>query len=61
MKKLFSANTVVPRALESAPEVLLFHHRQLNRWLLPGGHVETTENPVGAAIREGWTETGVTS
>ncbi len=51
MEKHFTASTVVLRALETAPEVLLIHHRKLSRWMLPGGHVETTENPVEAAIR----------
>ena len=26
--------------------VLLVHHRRLNRWLLPGGHIETEDHPL---------------
>jgi 8-oxo-dGTP pyrophosphatase MutT (NUDIX family) len=40
--------------------VLLIHHRRLNRWLLPGGHVEPEDPTIfAAAIREVLEETGV--
>jgi 8-oxo-dGTP pyrophosphatase MutT (NUDIX family) len=40
--------------------VLLVHHRRLNRWLLPGGHVEATDVQIGdTARREVLEETGV--
>lgn len=40
--------------------VLLVHHRRLNRWLLPGGHVELGDASVAdAARREVLEETGV--
>jgi 8-oxo-dGTP pyrophosphatase MutT (NUDIX family) len=32
--------------------VLLVHHRFLKRWLQPGGHLEGTEDPSEAALRE---------
>ncbi len=39
--------------------VLLVHHKRLNRWLLPGGHVETQDTTIGAvAFREVVEETG---
>jgi 8-oxo-dGTP pyrophosphatase MutT (NUDIX family) len=40
--------------------VLLVHHRKLNRWLLPGGHVEAAfDGNVGeTALREAEEETG---
>ncbi len=39
--------------------VLLIHHRRLDRWLLPGGHVEPEDLSVGdAARREVIEETG---
>ena len=39
--------------------VLLVHHRRLNRWLLPGGHVEPGDAEIGdAAGREVVEETG---
>ncbi|CAN5568872.1 hypothetical protein BH23CHL5_BH23CHL5_02200 [soil metagenome] len=41
--------------------VLLHHHQKLNRWLPPGGHIETDELPDEAAIREVLEETGITA
>lgn len=39
---------------------LLVHHRRLDRWLLPGGHVETEDRVVwNTAQREAIEETGV--
>lgn len=39
--------------------VLLVHHRRLERWLLPGGHVEPEDGePWQAALREVMEETG---
>lgn len=40
-------------------KILLLHHKKLNRWLQPGGHIEPFENPVDAAIREVKEETGL--
>jgi len=40
--------------------VLLIHHRRLERWLLPGGHVEPEDQTIfDAARREVLEETGV--
>jgi 8-oxo-dGTP pyrophosphatase MutT (NUDIX family) len=40
--------------------ILILHHRRLDRWLLPGGHVEPTDPTVeAAAAREVLEETGV--
>lgn len=42
------------------PALLLVHHRRLERWLLPGGHVEPEDDTIdGAARREAIEETGV--
>lgn len=39
--------------------LLMVHHRRLNRWLLPGGHVEPEDGEIGdAARREVIEETG---
>jgi 8-oxo-dGTP pyrophosphatase MutT (NUDIX family) len=44
----------------SRREILLVHHFLLDRWLLPGGHIESgDETPAGAARREVIEETAV--
>ena len=40
-------------------QVLLIHHRKLNKWLPPGGHVDPNELPSDAARREAFEETGL--
>lgn len=40
-------------------KTLLLHHRKLNRWLPPGGHIELHELPDVAALREVAEETGL--
>ena len=42
-----------------AGQVLLHYHRKLGKWLPPGGHVEDSELPDDAAVREVREETGV--
>lgn len=39
--------------------VLLLFHKKLQKWLPPGGHVETDEDPWRAVIREAKEETGL--
>jgi 8-oxo-dGTP diphosphatase len=39
-------------------KVLLIHHKKLNLWMCPGGHVEPSEDPVEAVVREVLEETG---
>ncbi len=38
--------------------VLLIHHRNLNKWLPVGGHIELDEDPEIAALREAKEESG---
>jgi len=38
---------------------LMVHHRKLNMWVPPGGHVDPNEIPDNAAVRETLEETGV--
>ncbi|HWV98325.1 MAG TPA: NUDIX domain-containing protein [Candidatus Acidoferrum sp.] len=38
--------------------VLLIHHRNLNKWLPVGGHIELDEDPETAALREAREESG---
>jgi 8-oxo-dGTP diphosphatase len=40
-------------------EFLLLFHRKLNKWVPPGGKVESDETPDAAAMRECYEETGV--
>lgn len=56
IQRQFTATVFVFDALE---RVLLLHHRRLNVWMPPGGHVEENETPSQAAIRECKEETGV--
>ena len=47
-------------AINVAGSVLMIHHRALDRWLLPGGHVEPQDRSLyGAALRELEEETGI--
>ncbi len=40
-------------------QVLLIHHRQLDKWLPLGGHIELDEDPEQAALREAKEESGL--
>jgi 8-oxo-dGTP pyrophosphatase MutT (NUDIX family) len=40
-------------------KVILIHHKQLNKWLPVGGHIELNEDPEEALIREVKEETGL--
>jgi 8-oxo-dGTP pyrophosphatase MutT (NUDIX family) len=40
-------------------KVLLIHHRNLDRWLPLGGHIELDEDPETAAVREAREESGL--
>jgi len=40
-------------------EILLLKHKSLNRWLQPGGHVESDDTLLLSALREANEETGI--
>jgi 8-oxo-dGTP pyrophosphatase MutT (NUDIX family) len=40
-------------------KILLVYHKKYNVWIQPGGHVERSENPVEAVVREVKEETGI--
>ncbi|SOD80771.1 NUDIX hydrolase [Spirosoma fluviale] len=42
-------------------QVLLIHHRKLDRWLQPGGHADGDPNVAAVALREAQEETGLAS
>lgn len=64
----FSADHFVPGHVtasafvmdRSRSRLLLIHHRNLDLWLQPGGHIDAGEDVLTAAIREVREETGVT-
>jgi 8-oxo-dGTP pyrophosphatase MutT (NUDIX family) len=59
----FTPGHITATAVVLSPDLrrfLLVHHRRLNRWLLPGGHVEATDRAIWeTARREAIEETGV--
>ncbi len=59
----FTPGHITGTGLVIAPDsvrVLLVHHRRLDRWLLPGGHVEAGDSAIWeTAAREVREETGV--
>ncbi len=40
-------------------KILLMRHKKLNKWLFPGGHIDLSETPDMAIIREVKEETGL--
>ena len=59
MIKHFSATCYVVRVVGGEPKVLLHLHKKHNNWYGLGGHVESDEDPVAAAIREAKEEAGI--
>ncbi len=53
------AATVVVVSNSTPAKALLLHHRKYDRWMPPGGHQESHENPIETAIRETQEETGI--
>jgi len=52
----FTATGIV---FNSKDEILMIHHKKLNVWLPPGGHIEQNELPKEAVLREIYEETGI--
>ena len=45
----------------SGTSALLVHHKNLNKWLQPGGHADGDENVIDVAAKEAAEETGLES
>jgi len=59
MLKHFSATVYVVNIINGEPKVLLHLHKKHSHWYGLGGHVESDEDPVEAAIREAKEEAGI--
>ncbi len=54
-----SRDFVVSGIIIKDGKVLLIRHKQIGKWVLPGGHIERWEDPDAAIIREMKEETGL--
>jgi len=54
-----NTSTVFVMSEEQPRRVLLLHHRAYDKWQPPGGHRESYENPMEAAVREVREEAGL--
>jgi len=59
MKKDFVSSIFLFSRIGNEIKLLLLLHKKLNKWLIPGGHIEQNENPVEAIKREVFEETGI--
>lgn len=59
MLKHFSATVYVVATIKGEAKVLLHLHKKHHNWYGLGGHVESDEDPVAAAIREAKEEAGI--
>ena len=59
MKKDFVSSIFLFSIIKDELKLLLLHHKKLDKWLIPGGHIEQDENPVDAIKREVVEETGI--
>ena len=53
------SHTVVAGYIVNEAELLLIHHRKLDKWLPVGGHIEDNETPCEALRREVREEVGI--
>lgn len=59
MKKHFVVSSFIFYYDHYTYKVLVLHHKKLDKWVVPGGHIEDNENPIQAIAREIREETGI--
>jgi 8-oxo-dGTP pyrophosphatase MutT (NUDIX family) len=59
MLKQFTTSVFIINNFEKHLKIALIFHKKFDRWMVPGGHIESFENQVEAAIREAREETGL--
>jgi 8-oxo-dGTP pyrophosphatase MutT (NUDIX family) len=59
MLKQFTTSIFIIHKLDGKIKILLIHHKEFDRWMVPGGHIESFENQIEATIREAKEETGL--
>lgn len=57
--KQFTSSVYLFRRTDEGSEIALLHHKKLDKWMIPGGHVDENENPSEAAAREVHEELGL--
>lgn len=57
MKNHICASAIIIHPITK--KILLVHHKKLNKWVQPGGHIEDHESPEDAALREVLEETSL--
>lgn len=59
MNKHTVSSVFVFNYIDGKWKVLLVEHKNLNKWVIPGGHIEHNESPLEAAKREVFEETSI--
>ena len=59
MEKTKKIDLTVSACIIFDGKILLMHHKKLDKWLFPGGHIDPNETPDGAILREVKEETGL--
>lgn len=57
MEKHYAASAYIIDPITK--KILLVKHKDMNKWVQPGGHIEDNETPEEAALREAYEETGI--
>lgn len=57
--KHYTSSIFIFHKFETGWKLLFVHHKKFDRWMIPGGHVESNENPIEAVKREAYEETSI--